>query len=161
VWYQVSSALTEENYLLGCERRLPMFRGGMYCFRLLPWKWWQYVPSKRLHHIPEDSTLQHNGMIVIYDNLTEFFCIRSQDSSVAISTGWMVVARFLARARDFSPVRRSRPILRPTQPPHQCAPGAPFLGVKRPGRETDHLVPRSRMRGSVPPLTRTSSWRSV
>jgi hypothetical protein len=31
--------------------------------------------------------------------------------------------------------------------------------VKQPGREIDHLVPRSRIRGAVPPLPNTSSWR--
>jgi hypothetical protein len=31
--------------------------------------------------------------------------------------------------------------LGPTQPPIQWVPGALFLGVKRPGRETDHSLP--------------------
>jgi hypothetical protein len=38
------------------------------------------------------------------------------------------------------------------------------LRLKRPGREADHsphLVPRSRMRGSIPPLPNTSSWRGA
>jgi hypothetical protein len=35
----------------------------------------------------------------------------------------------------------SRPALEPTQPPIQWVPGAPSLGVKRPGRDIDHLPP--------------------
>jgi hypothetical protein len=37
----------------------------------------------------------------------------------------------------------SRPALGPTQPPIQRVPGAPFPGVKRPGREADHSPPTS------------------
>jgi len=49
----------------------------------------------------------------------------------------------------------SRPALGPTEPPIQWAPVALSLGVKRLEREADphlHLVPRSRMRGAIPPL---------
>jgi hypothetical protein len=35
------------------------------------------------------------------------------------------------------------PALGPTQPPIHWAPGALFLGVKRPGREVDHSPPCS------------------
>jgi hypothetical protein len=37
----------------------------------------------------------------------------------------------------------SRPGLRLTQPPIQCAPGVLSLGVKRQGREADHSPPFS------------------
>jgi hypothetical protein len=37
----------------------------------------------------------------------------------------------------------SRTVLGPTQPPIQRVPGAPSLGVKRPGREADHSPPSS------------------
>jgi hypothetical protein len=37
----------------------------------------------------------------------------------------------------------SRTALEPTQPPIQWVPGAISLGVKRPGREADHLPPSS------------------
>jgi hypothetical protein len=40
-------------------------------------------------------------------------------------------------------IAASRPALRPTQSPIQWVPGAPYLGVKRPGREADHLTPSS------------------
>jgi Zn-dependent protease with chaperone function len=46
----------------------------------------------------------------------------------------------------------SRPALAPTQPPIQWVPGALTPEVKRPGREADHLVPRLRMLGAIPPL---------
>jgi hypothetical protein len=37
----------------------------------------------------------------------------------------------------------SRQALEPTQPPIQWVPGALSLGVKRPGRESDHSPPLS------------------
>jgi len=52
--------------------------------------------------------------------------------------------------------------LEPTGPPIQWVPGALSLWVKRPGHEADHSPPpmlRSRMRGAIPPLPSTSSWR--
>jgi hypothetical protein len=54
--------------------------------------------------------------------------------------------------------KASRPSLRFTQPPVQWIPGALSLGVKRLGREADHLPQfsaRSRMRGAIPPLSST------
>jgi hypothetical protein len=56
----------------------------------------------------------------------------------------------------------SIPGLRPTQPPTQLVPGTLSPGVKRPGREADHLPPSSvdvKNGGAVPPLPHTSSWR--
>jgi hypothetical protein len=43
----------------------------------------------------------------------------------------------------FSLTLASRPALGPTQPPMQWVPGALSLGVKWPGRETDHSPPSS------------------
>jgi hypothetical protein len=45
-------------------------------------------------------------------------------------------------------------------------PGALSLGAKRPGREADHSPPSSagggqRMRGAIPPLPNTPSWRGA
>jgi hypothetical protein len=57
-----------------------------------------------------------------------------------------------------------RPVLGPTKLPIQWVAVALSLGVKRPGRETDHsphLVPRSRMRGGIPPLPNTPSRRGA
>jgi hypothetical protein len=54
--------------------------------------------------------------------------------------------------------------LGPTQPPIQRVPGARSLGVKRPGREAYHSPQssaESRMRGAIPPLPNTLSWRDV
>jgi hypothetical protein len=60
----------------------------------------------------------------------------------------------------------SRPALGPIHPPIQWVPGALSLGVKRPRREADHpthlhLVPRSRMHGTIPPLPNTPSRRGA
>jgi hypothetical protein len=43
-------------------------------------------------------------------------------------------------------------------------PGGSFPEIKRTGRVADHsppLVPRLRMRGAIPPLPNTSSWRGA
>jgi len=58
----------------------------------------------------------------------------------------------------------SRMALGSNQPPIQWVPEALSLGAKRPGHEADHssqLVPRSRMRGAIPPLHNMSSWRGA
>jgi hypothetical protein len=57
----------------------------------------------------------------------------------------------------------SRTALGPTQP-IKWVPGALSLGVKRRGVKLNthlHLVPRSRMRGAIPPLPNKPSWRGA
>jgi hypothetical protein len=64
----------------------------------------------------------------------------------------------------FSSIILSRPALGPTLPPFWLLPGALSLGVKLQGREATtylHLVPRSIMRGAIPPLPTTPSWRGT
>jgi hypothetical protein len=49
----------------------------------------------------------------------------------------------------------SKPVLGPIQSPIQWVTGSLSLGVKLPGRETDHSPPsiaKVRMRGAIPPL---------
>jgi hypothetical protein len=80
----------------------------------------------------------------------------NRDSSVVQLQGCgLDVPRFESRQGlgIFLFTTASRPALGLTQPPIQGVPGALSLGIKRPGREADHshLVPRSRMRGVVPP----------
>jgi hypothetical protein len=58
----------------------------------------------------------------------------------------------------------SRMALGPTQPPIQWVPGALSLGYR--GRDVKltthlHLVQRPKMRGVMPPLPNTSSWRGA
>jgi hypothetical protein len=65
---------------------------------------------------------------------------------------WSVQKSRLEKITDST---ASRTALGPTQPPIQWVPGALTLGVKRPGVKLTihlHLVPRSRMRGAIPPL---------
>jgi len=55
-------------------------------------------------------------------------------------------------------------ITTPTQPPIQWVLGALYLGIERSQREADsspHQMPKLRMRGAIPSLRHTSSWRGV
>jgi hypothetical protein len=86
----------------------------------------------------------------------------SQDSVVGIATGYGlddrgVRVRVPVGSRIF--FTSSRLALGPTQPPIQRVPAALSTGVKL----TTHpqLVPRSRKRGSIHPLPRTSSCSSA
>jgi hypothetical protein len=85
-------------------------------------------------------------------------CIRSRDISVSI------VARLRAgrpgfdsrQGQEYLFATVSREALRPTHPAVQWIPGALSSGVKRPGREADHLSQSNagfRMRGGVPLYT--------
>jgi hypothetical protein len=56
----------------------------------------------------------------------------------------------------------SKPAVGRTQPPIQWLSGAPSLGESGRGVKLTthlHLVPRSRMRGAIPPLPNKPSWR--
>jgi hypothetical protein len=99
--------------------------------------------------------------------MREIVCIlplnKSRVSAVGIVAGYGLDD---SGVRSSSPCRvkkspfstSSRPALGPTQPPVQWV-----SGLKRLGREVDHLqlVLRSRKRGSIHPLSHTSSWRSA
>jgi hypothetical protein len=73
--------------------------------------------------------------------LSTLYMLLSRDGSVGIAPGyglddlgfdsWRGLGIFLFDTRF-------RPVLGPTQPSIQRVPGALSLGVKRPGRETDH-----------------------
>jgi hypothetical protein len=72
---------------------------------------------------------------------------RDPGSSVGTATGyglddWMIGARFPAGAENFCLHQRVQTDSR-AQPPIQWVMGTPSLGVKRPGREADHLPPPS------------------
>jgi hypothetical protein len=94
------------------------------------------------------------------------------------SGGWEVVIMriFFRRVNFFTKMRNrlgifffttaSRPVLEPTQPPIQWLRGALSLRVNRRGVKLTahlHLVPRSRMRGAIPPLSQYvfMAWCSV
>jgi hypothetical protein len=69
--------------------------------------------------------------------------------------GWMAGVRFLAG---------SRPALWSTQPPFQRVPEALFLGLKRPGHESDNSSPSStevKNGEAISPLPHMSSWHSA
>jgi hypothetical protein len=84
--------------------------------------------------------------------------VRNRNSSVVQrwATGWMI-GGFESRQGlgIFFPTTASRTALEPTQLLIQWVPGALSLGVKRPGVKLTahlHLVPKSIMRGAIPPL---------
>jgi hypothetical protein len=75
-----------------------------------------------------------------------------------LQPGWLEV-RVLAGARNFSLHHRVQTGSgEPTQPPIQCVPGTPSLGVKRPSREADHSpsssaeVKNALSYASIPPV---------
>jgi hypothetical protein len=115
-----------------------------------------------------DACLLSNGICSLNHSLHLFINLptRSRDSSVGVATDYglddrRVGVRVPVGSRIFS--TSSRPALGPTQPPVQWVLGALSPGVKRQGRETDHLqlVPRSRKCGSIHPLLHTPLWRSA
>jgi hypothetical protein len=77
--------------------------------------------------------------------------------------GWTARVPFPAW-QDFLFSTASRPTLGPTNPPILWVPEAISAGIKRPGREADHLPPSSAEVDdgvAIPPLPRMSSWQSV
>jgi hypothetical protein len=72
------------------------------------------------------------------------------------ATAWKIGVRFLARARDFSPLYSVQTGSGPTQPPLQWVPGAVFPGGKWPGLEADLSPswPSAEVKngGAIPPL---------
>jgi hypothetical protein len=69
--------------------------------------------------------------------------------------GWTATVRFPAAAKHFSLLRSVQTDCGAHQPPAQLVPRALSLGVKRPGRETDHSPPSSadvKNDGAIPPL---------
>jgi hypothetical protein len=60
-------------------------------------------------------------------------------SSVGVTTGWRAGVRFPAGARDFSLLHSVRSVAGPTQAPIQWERRTLSSGVKRPGRDGDHL----------------------
>jgi hypothetical protein len=93
---------------------------------------------------------------------------KSRDSSVGIALGYGLDdrgsrVRFPAGAGNFS-LHRVQNGSGAHPASYQRVPGALSLRVERPGREADHSPPCSakvRMRGAIPPLLSTSSWRGA
>jgi hypothetical protein len=91
----------------------------------------------------------------------DLFTLRS---SISIVT-WLGVGRpesgFRQRQGFFSSLPRPHWIL---GPPSQWVSGASSPGVKRTGHKADHSLSSSaevKMRGAIPPLQQTSSWRAI
>jgi hypothetical protein len=61
----------------------------------------------------------------------------------SVHTDWMIGCSSPGRGWEFFSSSESRQALGPTQPPIQWVTGVSPLGVKRPGRETDHSPPSS------------------
>jgi hypothetical protein len=71
---------------------------------------------------------------------------RSRNGSVGIALGYELDGRRFDSRRGlgiFLFTTVSRTALGPTQPPIQWVPGAPSLGIERPGPEPDHSPPSS------------------
>jgi len=75
----------------------------------------------------------------------------------SVTMGWTIGLRGLDSRRGLG-IFLFTTASRPTLWPIQWVPGALFPGVKRPGREANHVVPRTRMCDAMPPPPNTSSW---
>jgi hypothetical protein len=83
--------------------------------------------------------------------------------STGIRAGWSMV-RVPARAGNFSLHHRVQNGTGAHPVSYPMGIRGSFLGLKRPGREADHsphVVPRSRIRGAITPLSNTPSWRGA
>jgi hypothetical protein len=90
--------------------------------------------------------------------------LQSRDSSVSIALGYGLDdrgsrVRFPAGARNFSPHYRIQNGSGAHPASYPMATGGSFPGGK--AATHPHLVSRSRMRGGIPPLPNTSSWRGA
>jgi hypothetical protein len=91
-------------------------------------------------HLMQRSNLR----IVLLQCSQDTFIVHSLSELSCIVLGYgLDDRRFQSRQRlgIFLFTTASRPAVRPTQPPSQWVTVALFLGVKRPGREADHLPP--------------------
>jgi hypothetical protein len=121
---------------------------------LLSWQlsWFFSVPagkcvdntSFRPWLLPFKSSPIHSSFIIPpFDTIQLSYWRHSRGRSVGIVVGYGLDGRGVGRVKNFFFFTSSRPALGLTQPPTQGMPRAPFLGVKRPGREADHSPPTS------------------
>jgi hypothetical protein len=95
--------------------------------------------------------------------LDEEYKLKGRNSSVGIATGWMAGVRF-PEIFEYLYSIVSRPALGPAQRPIQWVLRALSPEAKRQEVKVTthlHLVPRSRIRGAMPPMTYTLSRRGV
>jgi hypothetical protein len=111
----------------------------------------------------EDGNNDDNGEIFIY----ELVKLMSRDGLVNMVTIYGLKDRnsIPERERDFSLHNHCVYLQSETHPAsYPMGTRDVFSGVKRPKREVDHSSPSSseaKVRGAIPPLTNTSSWRGL
>jgi hypothetical protein len=137
---------------------LPTYKNGSLTALI---RYFNIVSHSFIHSVLADhlTTLLQSHEItwrrITYSNLgrskTEKLCfifcaLRSRDGSVSIALGYGRDDRWFESRQGLGILlftTASRTTLKPTQPPNQWVPGAPYLGLKRPERETGHSPPLS------------------
>jgi hypothetical protein len=131
-----------------------------------------HVPSGKWQQVKRyvlNDTMKHTSVTGARDTksgMVNSFCIYLYVNIHSYFTRWTNGVLWFDSPRGLEIylfITASRPALGPTQLPMQWVTGALSLRVKRPGREADTSMQcrDQRMRGAIPSLPNTPSWRGA